>query len=168
MFVQHAALSGVGGLLGSRPRQVMPPPAAQATPEERQRQHTNTVAKRLGFASALNELSGQYGLMSGAHLTMLMAVTGAGELVAGEMMVAQSVAAALAEFIATPIAGQLSDNGGRRRVLVCSALGSAALRGLVVINPCVVTVWIAKFGDALVRIRLPHHGLACQQIQYAR
>ena len=136
-----------------RPRQVMPPapPAPQPTAEQRKRQHSNNVAKRLSFASALNELSGQYGLLSGAHLTMLMAVTGTSELVAGEVMVSQSVAAAFAEFIATPIAGQLSDSRGRRLVLVCSAIGSAALRTLVVVKPCTATVWIAKLGDALVR-----------------
>lgn len=134
-----------------RARQVMPPAAAELTPEEFEHRRVNSIAKRLSFASALNELSGQYGLLSGAHLTMLMAVTGASELVAGELMVTQSVTAALAEFIATPIAGQLSDSGGRRRVLICSAIGSAALRGLVVVNPCMATVWIAKLGDALVR-----------------
>lgn len=133
-----------------RARQVMPPPAPGPTPEELERQRANSVAKRLSFASALNELSGQYGLLSGAHLTMLVAVTGASELVAGRLMVSQSVAAALAEFIATPLAGQLSDSGGRRRVLIFSAIGSAALRTLVVAKPSVATVWIAKLGDALV------------------
>jgi hypothetical protein len=44
-----------------RPRQVMPPPAAELTAEEKMRQRVNTVAKRLSFASALNELSGQFG-----------------------------------------------------------------------------------------------------------
>lgn len=134
-----------------RARQVMPPPAPAPTPEEQARQRTGAIATRLSLASALNELSGQYGLLSGAHLTMLMATMGAGEMAAGELMVSQSVAAALAEFIAMPIAGQLSDSGGRRRVLVSAALGSAALRALVVINPCMATVWAAKLGDALVR-----------------
>ncbi len=39
----------------------MPPPAAKPTAEEKMRQRVNTVAKRLSFASALNELSGQFG-----------------------------------------------------------------------------------------------------------
>jgi MFS family permease len=81
---------------------------------------------------------------------MLMAITGSDGLAAGELMVSQSVTAAVAEFIATPIVGQLSDSRGRRRVLVWSALGSAALRGLVVFYPCLATVWVAKLGDALV------------------
>jgi MFS-type transporter involved in bile tolerance (Atg22 family) len=81
---------------------------------------------------------------------MLMVVTGADGLAAGELMVSQSVAAALVEFAVNPTVGQLSDSRGRRRVLFCCALGSAALRGLVVLNPCLATVWIAKLGDALV------------------
>lgn len=129
----------------------MPPPAPEPTAEELASQRTTTVAGLLSAASTLNELSGQYGLMSGAHLSMLMAVMGADEMVAGELMVAQSVAAAFAEFIAMPIAGQLSDSCGRRPVLVAAAWGGVALRLLVVAKPTLATVWAAKLGDALVR-----------------
>ena len=105
----------------------------------------------LTAASVLSELSAQYGLLSGAHLAVLMMVTGASEMVAGELMVTQSVVAAAAEFVVMPIAGQLSDSRGRRPVLMFSALGNTLLRALVAANPCAATIWGAKLGDALTR-----------------
>lgn len=115
---------------------------------------------RLAVANTLVELSGQYGLLSGTHYDMmlLLATTQGGcggaraaELAVEHLMVRQSVVAAILELLVQPMVGRASDRHGRRPLLVGTALCAAALRLAVVARPCLLSVWLAKFGDAAVR-----------------
>jgi MFS family permease len=136
---------------------------ALACPVKRQ---MAAIVARLTVANALVELSGQYALLSGPHHDMLLQVLAAAgprgrpsggvggellELAVGRLMVQQSAVAAAAEFLLQPVSGRLSDHYGRRPLLVATAALAALARMLVVVRPCLATVWLAKIGDAFVR-----------------